>query len=135
MSPATKKKITPLPPETAKKALAMAAWLKEKKAEDIVVLDMSGVSPVAEVMVIATAQGARHAQALADWILEKLAETGLSYLGMEGYREGKWILVDCNDVLAHIFQEESRSFYNLDGLWSHCAALSPDASPSPLPTP
>lgn len=128
-------KTRPMPPETAEKALAMAAWLREKKAEDILVLDMCDVSPVAEAMIIVTAQGARHAQALADVLLQKLAESGLSYLGMEGYREGKWILVDCNDVLAHIFQEESRNFYNLDGLWSQCPSLPLNSAPGSLSKP
>lgn len=126
-APAPKKQ--PLPPETARKALALAAWLKEKKAEDISILDLSGISPVAEAMVILTAQGARHAQALADWLLENLAASGSTYLGMEGYREGRWILVDCNDVLVHIFQEDARRFYNLDGLWSHSPSIASGASP------
>jgi len=118
-----------LPQSTARKARAIAAWLKDKKGEDIAILDMSGTSPVAEAMVIVTAQGARHAKALADWLLKNLAEQGQAYLGMEGYREANWILVDCNDVLAHIFQEDSRRFYNLDGFWAHCPVIPADASP------
>lgn len=118
-----------LSPATARKAQDIAAWLKDKKGEDIAVLDMSGASPVAEAMVIVTAQGARHAKALVDWLLKNLAESGQTYLGMEGYREANWILVDCNDVLVHVFQEESRRFYNLDGLWAHCPAIAADASP------
>ncbi|HDQ41954.1 MAG TPA: ribosome silencing factor [Desulfonatronum sp.] len=118
----------PLPPATARKALDIAAWLKEKKADEISILNMSGTSPVAEAMVIVTAQGARHAQALADWLLKNLAQSGQSYLGMEGYREARWILVDCNDVLVHIFQEDGRRFYNLDGLWSHCPVLALDTA-------
>lgn len=124
----------PIPVTTAQKALDIAVWLKDKKAENISIVDMQGTSPVAEAMVIVTAQGARHAQALADWLLKNLAESGLAYLGMEGYKEANWILVDCNDVLVHIFQEDSRHFYNLDGLWAHCPALSPDsAAPAKSP--
>lgn len=121
------------------KALAIARWLEEKKAKDIVVLDVTPFSAVADVMVICTAQSARHAQALADWILERFAEQGIAYLGMEGYVEGRWVLVDGNDVLVHILQEESREFYNLDGLWARGNNLlaKPDAphlkSPSDQP--
>ncbi|GAB6059739.1 ribosome silencing factor [Desulfonatronum parangueonense] len=115
-------------PETRDSALAIAAWLEEKKGGNVNVLDVSPFSSVADVMVIVTAQGPRHAQALADWLLEKFAENGVSYLGMEGYSEGSWILVDGNDILIHIFQEEMRKFYNLDGLWSQCRSLLPEAN-------
>jgi ribosome-associated protein len=106
----------------------MIEWLKDKKGKDIVILDLSDASPVTEAMVIVTAQGARHAKTLADWLLKNLAESGQAYLGMEGYREANWILVDCNDVLVHIFQEDSRRFYNLDGLWAHCPLIHTSAS-------
>lgn len=119
-----------LPQATADKAQAIVEWFKDKKGEDVAILDLSGVSPVAEAMVIVTAQGARHAKTLADWLLKNLAESGQAYLGMEGYREATWILVDCNDVLVHIFQEDSRRFYNLDGLWAHCPLIPASASPN-----
>jgi ribosome-associated protein len=123
----------PLPPATARKALSIAAWLKDKKGEEISILDLSGTSPVAEVMLIVTAQGARHAQALADWLLKNLAESGQTYLGMEGYREARWILVDCNDVLVHIFQDDSRRFYDLDGLWSESPPVASGDPPAAVP--
>ena len=113
------------------KALAVAGWLEEKKAQDLSVLDVTPFSAVADVMVICSAQGARHAQALADWVLERYSEQGTAYLGMEGYAEGRWILVDGNDVLVHIFQEESREFYNLDGLWSRARSLLDATNPEP----
>lgn len=133
MTPSSPTQKQPLPPNTAQKALNIATWLKEKKAEDISILDVSGTSFVTDVMIILTAQGARHAQALADWLLKKLAESGMACLGMEGYREGRWILVDCNDVLAHIFQEDSRRFYNLEGLWSQSPSLFSGGLPDGLP--
>jgi ribosome-associated protein len=108
---------------TRRKALDIAGWLQEKKALDVSVLDVSPFSSVADVMIILTAQSARHAQALADWLLEKFAENNIAYRGMEGYSEGRWILVDSNDILVHIFQEESRNFYNLDGLWFQSRSL------------
>ena len=112
---------------TKQNALAIVGWLDEKKAKDISVLDVAAFSSVADVMLLCTAQSVRHAQALADWILEKYAENGISYLGMEGYDEGRWILVDGNEILVHILQQESREFYNLDGLWAQGASLLPVA--------
>lgn len=111
--------------ETRSRTVEIAQWLEEKKARNIAALDVTPFSSVADVMVIATAQSARHAQALADWLLERYAAKGITYLGMEGYTEGQWILVDGNDILVHILQEESRTFYNLDGLWSGAALLTP----------
>jgi len=117
-SPAPHTPVNRLSPDTRARALGIADWLQEKKGENIAVLDVSRFSSVADVMIIVTAHGVRHAQGLADWLLDKFAEHKTDYLGMEGHAEGRWILVDGNDILIHIFQEDSRAFYNLDGLWS-----------------
>ncbi|MCF8105466.1 MAG: ribosome silencing factor [Desulfohalobiaceae bacterium] len=93
-------------------------WLREKQARDILALDVKHINSVTEGVLIASAVNARHARSLADWILEKMAEAGLEFLGMEGYRQGSWILIDCNDLVLNIFREDERKFYNLEGLWS-----------------
>jgi len=94
-------------------------------------LDLSGTSPVAEVMLIVTAQGARHAQALADFLLKNCAEENFETLGLEGYKNGQWVLLDCNDVLVHIFLQHNRDFYNLEGLWNQAKKIIdlPDEQP------
>ena len=102
----------------AHKAARVASWLYEKKAKNIQAVDVTGLSPICEAMVMASAQSIRQAQALADHILACCGDHGFSYLGMEGYRTGQWVLVDLNDVVVNIFQEDQRSFYNLEGLWS-----------------
>lgn len=102
----------------AHKATRVAAWLHEKKAKDIKAVDVTGLSPICEAMVMASAASVRQAQALADHVLARSGEHGFSYLGMEGYRTGQWVLLDLNDVLVNIFQEDQRSFYNIEGLWS-----------------
>ena len=108
-----------LNPEGYKSKLRMLLeWLEEKQAEEPLALDVSGINSVTEGLIVASAANVRHAQALADWILERLTEHHLEFLGMEGYRQGRWILIDCNDVLVNIFQQEERRFYNLEGLWS-----------------
>jgi len=110
----------------------IALWLHEKKAGDVKALDVGGLSSITEGLVLATAHGVRHAKALADHVLEKSSECDLDYLGMEGYRTGIWVLLDLNDVLVHIFQEDAREFYNLEGLWSEAEPL-PLSFPSPVP--
>ncbi len=98
-------------------------WLLEKQAEDIVGLDVSGVNAVTEGMIIVSANNIPHAQALADWLLKKFAENKIEFLGMEGYQTGTWILIDCNDLIMHIFQKDYRKFYNLEGLWIEAPKL------------
>ena len=104
--------------ESRDKALAVASWLDEKKGEDILILDVRGLSQVTDYVALVTARGARQAQALADHLLAELRARNYEFLAMEGYQNGQWILVDCNDIVAHIFQEESRRLYNLEGLWT-----------------
>lgn len=100
------------------KAVKIASWLHDKKAGNIVALDVAAINPVCEAMVVASAANVRQAKALAEHVLERCGEEGFSYLGMEGQRLGQWVLLDLNDVMVHIFQEELRPFYNLEGLWS-----------------
>jgi len=107
----------------------VAAWLHAKKALDIVALDVAGLCSVAEGLVLATARNVRQAQALADHVLKSAGEAGLSYLGMEGYRTGPWVLLALNEVLVHVFQEERRRFYNLEGLWADAVRLELDLGP------
>ncbi|SME95570.1 ribosome silencing factor [Desulfovibrio gilichinskyi] len=104
--------------ETKEKLQLIAEWLDEKQAIDVVAIDVTGICPISEIVMVVSAKGVRHAQSLADNILEKLAIENIEYLGMEGYQTGDWILLDLNDIIIHIFQEDNRAFYNVEGLWS-----------------
>lgn len=103
---------------TMDKVKLVAGWLRDRKAIDVQAIDVRGLSPITEALVVATATSVRHAQGLANAILDQVAEENLEYLGMEGFQQGAWILVDLNDVLVHIFQADNRKFYNIEGLWS-----------------
>lgn len=109
--------------DTIEKMHVVAAWLDDKQALDIVALDVSGICAIAEGLVICSAKSVRHAQALADHMLKSAKDNGIEYLGMEGYKGGGWVLIDLNDVLVHVFKEETRQFYNLEGLWSEADQL------------
>jgi len=93
-------------------------WMEEKQARNTIALDMHEKNSLTEALIIVSAVNYRHAQALADWLLEKFSENSIEFLGLEGYHPGSWILIDCNDVVIHIFQQEFRDFYNIEGLWS-----------------
>jgi ribosome-associated protein len=104
--------------ETLDKVRTLAGWLDEKKAKDIIAIDVTRISNIADAMVLASAGSARQAQALADHLMHRCGEEKIAFLGHEGYKNAQWILIDLGDVLVHVLQEESRRFYNLEGLWS-----------------
>jgi ribosome-associated protein len=99
-------------------ALAIAQAGLDKKAEDVTVLDVRGLTSYADYFVIMTADSERQASAIADSIDEQLKKQGVTKVGVEGYQGGRWILVDFGDVVAHVFNRESRGFYDLEGLWA-----------------
>lgn len=103
---------------TEEKSRLLATLLDEKQGEEILVLDVAGVCPIAEHIIVVTGKGQRHVQALADAAMELVRERKLSSFGMEGYQTGTWVLLDLNDVIIHVFQEDMRRFYNIEGLWS-----------------
>lgn len=117
------------------KAILVASWLLEKKATDVVALDVAAINPVCEVMVVASAANVRQAKALADHVLQCCSEQGLTYRGMEGYRVGQWVLLDLNDVMVHVFLDEVRPFYNLEGLWSEGVRIPLPAAAAPATSP
>lgn len=91
--------------------------LDEKKARDIHVIDISGISVIADYFIIATAENARQTQALCDHAEEQLAKEGFVCSQTEGKAGASWLLMDYQDVIIHIFDEESRRFYDLERIW------------------
>jgi ribosome-associated protein len=88
-----------------------------RKAHDIVVLDVESLSSVADRFMICSGTSDRQIKAIADAIREELAQQGERPLAVEGYEQGTWILIDCADLILHIFDDETRDFYNLEHLW------------------
>ena len=101
----------------------------EKKAQDIIVLEIGKVSLVADYFMIAAGATKVQVHAIADHIIQNLKEEGHTLLHKEGYNEGLWVLLDYGSVVIHLFQPEERDFYNLERLWGHAPRL-PGVSPS-----
>lgn len=106
-----------------------------KKAEGIVVLDVQPLSSVADHFLICSGSSDRQVRAIADAIEEQLIQNGAKPLAIEGYQKGTWVLIDCADLVVHIFDEEARRFYDLERLWHRAARVEVPGSASPLAAP
>lgn len=90
----------------------------EKKATDIRLLEVAGLTIVADYFVICTAGSSTQARAIADEVRKQLKDHGKRLLSMEGQQEGWWVLLDFGDVIVHIFQEDARQYYAIDQTWA-----------------
>lgn len=116
-------------------ALRMAEIMRDKRAEDLLVLTIDHLTVIADCMVIATGHSMTQVKALADTVEEKMSEEGAHAMRREGYAEGRWIVLDYGAVIVHIFHEQEREYYRLERLWmdgANSVAL-PEASILPPP--
>lgn len=95
--------------------------LNDDKAEDIVTIELSGKSDIADHMVVASGRSSRHVSAMADKIVRRLKDEGFGRVHTEGANAADWVLIDAGDVIVHLFRPEVRSFYNLERVWSEAA--------------
>lgn len=92
--------------------------LEDLKARDVVVLDVRGLTSIADSMVIASGTSDRHVRSLAENVVEKCKGSGQKPLGIEGMKDGEWVLVDLQDIVVHVMLPRVRDFYNLEKLWA-----------------
>ena len=100
--------------EMAKEAVRA---LEDKKANDIRVIDITGVSSMGDYFIIADGSNRNQVQAMSDNVEEFMHKAGAKLKNREGYSNGGWILLDYYDIIVHIFSEEERSFYDLEHIW------------------
>lgn len=98
-------------------ALAIAHTLEDKKASNIIIIDVSHLTIVTDYMVIVSGRATTQVKALCDDVEEKTEAGGVFCRRKEGYSEGRWIAMDYSDVIVHIFHEQERQYYNLERLW------------------
>jgi ribosome-associated protein len=111
-------------------ALVAADAAADKKANDVIVLDVSDQLVITDCFVIASAPNERQVGAIVDNVEEKMRAAGTKPVRREGAREGRWVLLDFVDVVVHVQHADERSFYGLERLWKDCPRIPFDPAPN-----
>jgi len=107
-------------------AVTAATAALKKKALDVTILEVSGLTVIADYFVICSGESTTQVKAVASFIEEELARKRLKPLGVEGAAYSHWILLDYGDVIVHVFEKETRSYYNLEKLWMDAKVIEID---------
>jgi ribosome-associated protein len=105
------------------RALLCARVATDYKAQDVVVLDMRGITPLYDFLVLANGTSRRQIHTLAEEIDAAMVGEGETRLGIEGYASAKWVVQDYGDIVVHLFDAETRGYYGLDDLWADATPL------------
>lgn len=105
-------------PEHDPTALVVGA-LEDLKGVDIRCMDVRGITTIADWMIIASGNSGRHVKSLAESVTRAARVAGLPVIGVEGERDGEWVLIDLGDIIVHVLLPRVRDFYKLEKLWDH----------------
>jgi ribosome-associated protein len=106
-----------VPPATHSTLALLEKILDDNQAENCITIDLAGKTTLADFMIVASGRNARHVNAMADYALEALKNSGIKEVQMEGAPACDWVLIDAHDVIVHLFRPEVREFYNLEKMW------------------
>ena len=95
----------------------VTAALEDIKAINVRVLDVRGLTDIADIMIVASGNSDRHVRSIADRVVESVKAAGIKPYGVEGSRDGEWVLVDLHDIIVHVMLPRVREFYGLERLW------------------
>ncbi|MBV8497545.1 MAG: ribosome silencing factor [Gammaproteobacteria bacterium] len=109
---------------------AVTIALDDMKAVNVRVLDVRGLTDIADTMVIASGNSDRHVRSIAERVLEKAKAAGFRPLGTEGQRDAEWVLVDLQDIIVHVMLPRVREFYGLERLWDGGPEIPAGAAPA-----
>ncbi|MFA5576534.1 MAG: ribosome silencing factor [Tissierellaceae bacterium] len=105
--------------DTENKLSIITRACEEKKGIDIKVLNITDLTPIADYFVIVSGNSSTQVMSIADEVEKKVVEAGYTEIAKEGYHSGRWILMDLDDIIVHVFHKEEREYYNLERLWSN----------------
>jgi ribosome-associated protein len=109
--------------DTLEKALLASGIIKERKAIDPVLFEVTGLTSITDYFLIASGNSSRQVQAIGRHLQKSMREKGQKVYGIEGEQEGLWMLMDYGDLVVHIFYQPIREFYDLEGLWSEARRI------------
>jgi ribosome-associated protein len=112
--------------------LIAARAAESKKAIDVRVLDLRGISSFTDFFVTCSGANARQIQAITDEVAQELKKAGQTGIGIEGYDTAEWVLADYGDFIVHVFSEKARGFYDLERLWRQAKEVPVPAFPAPV---
>jgi ribosome-associated protein len=115
----TRPRRSPEPESASPLQDVVTATLDDMKAVNVKVLDVRGLTDIADTMIIASGNSDRHVRSIADRVAEKAKAAGFRPLGTEGERDGEWVLVDLQDIILHVMLPRVREFYGLERLWDN----------------
>jgi ribosome-associated protein len=99
------------------KAMQAGKYGEEKKAMDLAVIELKGLTDIADYFVVASGTSERHVRTVADNIEKGMKEMGVKPYSLEGYAQGRWVIIDYKDIIVHVFLEPLRELYDLESLW------------------
>jgi ribosome-associated protein len=128
LNPTPHAELKPIPKAAAgeeldERILGALQAANDKKALDLVVLDLREIATFTDHFVIASGNNERQVQAISDEVFEKLKKSGTAAARVEGYKSAEWILLDYGDFIVHVFQDKARKFYDLERLWRESKRL------------
>ena len=129
----TRKRLRPAEERASPLQQAVTTALEDMKAVNVRALDVRGLTDIADMMVIASGNSDRHVRSIAERVVEKAKAAGFRPLGLEGTRDGEWVLVDLQDILVHVMLPRVREFYGLERLWENGMAVPAAVAPAVAP--
>ena len=121
----------PVPSDVTTLARRAAAICVDHKADDVVLLDLHGVTDMTDYFIVASGTSDTHVRSVAQHVLETLAKDGVRAQSVEGLPQGRWVLLDYVDFVVHVFAEKARRYYELERLWKSAKRLGPADLKSP----
>jgi len=99
------------------KIALIARYAEEKKAKDILMIELKGLTDIADYFVIASGASERHVKTIVEYIETSVNKNGILPYSVEGYNEGRWVIIDYRNIIVHVFLEHLRELYDLESLW------------------